>query len=128
MADDVKPAHPGRLNTIIDERATEPNPLLYYALRPRKGRGVRDLLHRLCPHPDVIEQMLKNVYRPATWQYPPDTGFLHAGDRRPYFVPTGDFLDDPPARGEMSSGSTLAAPATDCETGARDRKLKGATK
>jgi len=46
-----------------------------------------------------------------------------------YFVPTADFLDDPPSPGEMSSESTAEAPATGCEDGSLGiGSLKGATK
>jgi porphyrinogen peroxidase len=57
------------------------------------------MLHRLCQRPEVIEEMLRNMFigKPAG-NHDRILDFSRAVTGNLFFVPSGDFLDDPPAR------------------------------
>jgi len=132
MADAIKPPNSHvALNTIIDESG-EQRQILRFNM-PFGSVGAEEFGTYYIAYarsPDVIEQMLKNMF---IGQPPGNTDrildFSTPVTGNLYFVPTADFLDDPPSPGEMSSESTAEAPATGCEDGSLGiGSLKGATK
>ena len=73
------------------------------------ARRVRDLLHRLRPHPDVIEQMLENMFigqPPGNHDRILDFSTAVTGNL--FFVPTVEFLDDPPSPPVTPGDGSLA--------------------
>ena len=100
LADDVKPANSHvALNTIVDadgERARRSSATTCRSAR--SARGVRHLLHRLRrAAPAVTEQMLSNMFigdPPGNHDRILDFSTAVTGSL--FFVPTAEFLDDPP--------------------------------
>lgn len=131
MADAVKPSNSHvALNTIIDEGGQQRQ--ILRANMPFGRVGAKEFGTYYIAYarsPDVIEQMLANMFignphgntdRILDFSTP-RTGNL-------FFVPSADFLDDPPAPGEMSSSAMAPAPAQGYEDGSLGiGSLKGAT-
>ena len=118
LADDVKPTNSHvALNTIVDDDGeAAADHALQHAVRQGRRKRVRHLLHRLRPQPggdraDADE----HVRRQATRQLRSDPRLLTAVTGNLFFVPTADFLDDPP--------DPAPAQASAAETGSEDGSL-----
>ena len=133
MADDVKPANSHvALNTIIDNRGDQRQIVRVNMPFGRVGAGEFGTFYiAYARSPDVIEQMLRNMFignPPGNTDRILDFSTALTGTL--FFVPPADFLDDPPAPGELLSEDK--APA-DQEDGSLSGSLgigslKGATK
>ena len=81
MADDVKPPNSHvALNTIIDESGEQHQILRFnMPFGTRGGSRVRDLLHRLCPHPRRHRANVgQHVHWQPAWKYRSDPRLLDA--------------------------------------------------
>ena len=99
LPDDVKPANSHvALNTIVDDDGEERQILRYNM--PFGSVGVREFgtyFIGYARNPDVLEQMLTNMFvgnPPGNYDRVLDFSTAVTGNL--FFVPTGDFLDDPP--------------------------------
>ena len=131
MADDVKPSNSHvALNTIVDEAGQQQQILRATCPSASVGSGEFGTYYIAFAHsPDVIEQMLSNMFighPPGNTDRILDFSTPLTGNL--FFVPSADFLDDPPGPGEVPSSATTAAPATVYEDGSLGiGSLKGAT-
>jgi putative iron-dependent peroxidase len=132
MQDDVKPSNSHvALNTIIDENGQQQQILRANMPFGSVGSGEFGTYYiAYARRPDVIEQMLSNMFigNPAGNTdrildfSTPLTGNL-------FFVPSADFLDDPPRPGDVQSSATTSAPAPEYVEGSLGiGSLKGATR
>ena len=99
LPDDVKPANSHvALNTIVDDDGEERQILRYNM--PFGSVGVREFgtyFIGYARNPDVLEQMLTNMFvgnPPGNYDRVLDFSTAVTGNL--FFVPTADFLDDPP--------------------------------
>ena len=120
MADDVKPANSHvALNTIIDENGEQHQILRFNMPFGRVGAAEFGTYYiAYARTPDVIEQMLANMFignPPGNTDRILDFSTPLTGNL--FFVPSADFLDDPPAPGERSSTPAATAPAPAHEDG-----------
>ncbi len=100
LPDDVKPADSHvALNTIVDEDGEERQIVRYNMPFGRVGAGeFGTYFIGYASNPDVIEQMLSNMFigdPPGNTDRLLDFSTALTGNL--FFVPSGDFLDDPPA-------------------------------
>ncbi len=131
MADDVKPPNSHvALNTIIDESGQQ-HQILRFNM-PFGSVGAAEFGTYYIAYartPDVIEQMLANMFvgnPPGNTDRILDFSTPLSGNL--FFVPSADFLDDPPAPGESSSSTVAPAPAVAPEDGSLGiGSLKGVT-
>jgi putative iron-dependent peroxidase len=109
MADDVKPANSHvALNTIVDEDGEQRQIMRFNMPFGRVGaREFGTYFIGYARSPDVIEEMLRNMFigKPPG-NYDRILDFSTAVTGSLFFVPSGDFLDDPP-----TTGPAAAAPA-----------------
>jgi putative iron-dependent peroxidase len=113
MPDDVKPPNSHiALNVIEDENGEELQILRYNMPFGRVGAGeFGTYFIGYARDPAVIEQMLTNMFvgnPPGTTDRLLDFSTAITGNL--FFVPTSDFLDDPPAGGATDAAPTAAAP------------------
>ncbi len=119
MPDDVKPANSHlALNTILDEEGEQQQIMRYNMPFGRVGaREFGTYFIGYARTPDVIEQMLRNMFignPPGNTDRILDFSTAVTGNL--FYVPTIDFLDDPPTPGEAAP-STVQAPAGDGSLG-----------
>jgi len=102
LPDDVKPTNSHvALNTIVDDDGSERQIMRFNM--PFGTVGLQEFGTYFIGYartPDVIEQMLRNMFvgkPPGNYDRVLDFSTAVTGSL--FFVPTGDFLDDPPARG-----------------------------
>jgi porphyrinogen peroxidase len=114
LDDDVKPANSHvALNTIVDD-AGEQQQIMRFNM-PFGNVGKREFgtyYIAYARHPDVIEEMLTNMFignPPGNYDRILDFSTAVTGNL--FFVPTADFLDDPPAAGGGEPAQDLADPA-----------------
>jgi porphyrinogen peroxidase len=98
--DDLKPANSHvALNTIVDETGDQ-HQIMRFNM-PFGNVGAREFGTYFIGYartPDVIEQMLENMFMgKPSGNYDRILDFSTAVTGNLFFVPTGDFLDDPPA-------------------------------
>jgi putative iron-dependent peroxidase len=101
LPDDVKPANSHvALNTIVDDDGEERQVVRYNM--PFGSVGVREFgtyFIGYARNPDVLEQMLTNMFvgnPPGNYDRVLDFSTAVTGNL--FFVPTADFLDDPPTQ------------------------------
>jgi putative iron-dependent peroxidase len=106
LPDDVKPPNSHvALNTIIDEDG-EQQQIMRFNM-PFGRVGVAEFgtyFIGYAAKPDVIEQMLTNMFvgkPPGNYDRILDFSTALTGNL--FFIPDGDFMDDPPARGEAAA-------------------------
>jgi len=123
LADDVKPSNSHvALNTIIDPDGTQRQILRDNMAFGTVGRGeFGTYFIGYAATPSVTEQMLENMFiGDPPGNYDRILDFSTAVTGNLFFVPTGDFLDDPPAApgavAQPSSG-TAAPTGTDSSLG-----------
>ena len=120
MADDVKPSNSHvALNTIIDESGQQQQILRANMPFGSVGAGEFGTFYiAYARSPDVTEQMLANMF---LGQPPGNTDrildFSTALTGNLFFVPSADFLDNPPAPGATSAGDVAPVPETGNEDG-----------
>ena len=115
LPDDVKPANSHvALNTIVDERGDERQIVRFNMPFGRVGAGeFGTYFIGYADSPDVIEQMLANMFignPPGNYDRILDFSTAVTGGL--FFVPTLDFLDDPPTSPDTAEIAT-AEPAGD---------------
>jgi putative iron-dependent peroxidase len=119
LADDVKPANSHvALNTIVDEDGEERQIVRVNMPFGRVGsREFGTYFIGYARSPDVIEEMLRNMFigKPPG-NYDRILDFSTAVTGNLFFVPSGDFLDDPPA--------TVPAVAATAEASSGDGSLR----
>jgi porphyrinogen peroxidase len=121
MSDDVKPPNSHIALTVIEDEGGSEQQILRYNM-PFGRVGVREFGTYFIGYartPAVTEQMLTNMFVGS----PPGTtdrilDFSTAVTGTLFFVPTSDFLDDPPARGQ--SGDLAEPDTTEADAGAAD--------
>lgn len=123
LPDDVKPANSHvALNTIVDEDGEERQIVRFNMPFGRVGAGeFGTYFIGYVASPDVIEEMLRNMFvgkPPGNYDRILDYSTAVTGNL--FFVPTLDFLDDPPAPGDPAAETTAAEPAV---AGRRDGSL-----
>jgi porphyrinogen peroxidase len=108
MADDVKPSNSHvALNTIIDDNGDQRQILRFNMPFGRVGAGEFGTYYiAYAKNPDVIEEMLTNMFigKPAG-NTDRVLDFSTALTGTLFFVPNGEFLDDPPGFGAQASGA-----------------------
>jgi porphyrinogen peroxidase len=113
LPDDVKPedSHVA-LNTIVDEDGTEHDIMRFNM--PFGTVGAREFGTYFIGYalsPDVLEQMLTNMFCGKDGApYDRILDFSTAVTGTLFFVPTVDFLEDPPAPAELSATAAASAP------------------
>ncbi len=113
MPDDVKPVNSHvALNTIIDENGAQRQIMRFNMPFGRVGaREFGTYYIAYANHPDVIEEMLTNMF---IGKPPGNTDrildFSTALTGTLFYVPSGDFLDDPPGLGSLSTGAQSSGP------------------
>ena len=114
LPDDVKPANSHvALNTIVDEDGEERQIVRFNMPFGRVGAGeFGTYFIGYAAGPDVIEEMLRNMFvgKPPG-NYDRILDFSKAVTGNLFFVPTLDFLDDPPAPGDPAAEPTATDPA-----------------
>jgi porphyrinogen peroxidase len=114
MPDDVKPANAHiALNVIVDENGEERQIMRYNMPFGRVGaREFGTYFIGYARSPDVIEEMLRNMFigKPPG-NYDRILDFSTAVTGNLFFVPSADFLDDPPS-GSAQDPPTERAPAS----------------
>jgi porphyrinogen peroxidase len=119
MPDDVKPANSHvALNTIVDADGDQRQIMRFNM--PFGSVGEREFGTYFIGYaraPDVIEEMLQNMF---IGKPPGNTDrildFSTAVTGNLFFVPTADFLDDPPAPGEAASAAQADAASAPAAT------------
>ena len=105
MDDDIKPANSHTALTIIEDESGEQIQILRDNM-PFGHVGsaeLRHLLHRLLGVADGHRADAdQHVHRRTRRQLRPHPRFLDRRHRQPFFVPTADFLDDPPDRADQA--------------------------
>ncbi|MBV9425146.1 MAG: Dyp-type peroxidase [Solirubrobacterales bacterium] len=119
LPDDVKPADSHvALNTIVDEEGEQQQIMRFNMPFGRVGaREFGTYFIGYARTPDVIEQMLRNMFignPPGNTDRILDFSTALTGNL--FYVPTIDFLDDPPRPGEAAP-STVQTPAGDGSLG-----------
>jgi putative iron-dependent peroxidase len=113
MADDVKPANSHvALNTIVDEDGDQRQIMRVNMPFGRVGsREFGTYFIGYARSPDVIEEMLRNMFigKPPG-NYDRILDFSTAVTGSLFFVPSGDFLDDPPTTASAVAATAEAAP------------------
>ncbi len=103
------------LNTIVDERGDERQIVRFNMPFGRVGAGeFGTYFIGYADSPDVIEQMLANMFignPPGNYDRILDFSTAVTGGL--FFVPTVDFLDDPPTPGDAAVETAAAEPAVD---------------
>jgi putative iron-dependent peroxidase len=121
LADDVKPADSHvALNTIVDEDGEEQQIMRFNMPFGRVGTGEFGTYFIGYAHdPGVIEQMLSNMFigkPPGTTDRLLDFSTALTGGL--FFVPAGEFLDDPPTpSGAPAAAAVGAAPTSESSLG-----------
>jgi porphyrinogen peroxidase len=115
LPDELKPANSHvTLNTIVDEDGEERQIVRFNMPFGRVGAGeFGTYFIGYARSPDVIEQMLKNMFigkPPGTYDRILDFSTAVTGNL--FFVPTADFLDDPPS-GDAAAAAEPDAPSAD---------------
>jgi porphyrinogen peroxidase len=109
LPDDVKPANSHvALNVIVDENGEERQIMRLNMPFGRVGIGeFGTYFIGYARTPDVIEQMLRNMFigKPPG-NYDRILDFSNAVTGNLFFVPTVDFLDDPPSAGAVRSAAS----------------------
>ena len=126
LPDDVKPANSHvALNTIVDDDGEERQILRYNM--PFGSVGVREFgtyFIGYARNPDVLEQMLTNMFvgnPPGNYDRVLDFSTAVTGNL--FFVPTADFLDDPPAAVSAPTlRQTIRVTTSHSESGASGRR------
>jgi porphyrinogen peroxidase len=112
MPDDIKPSNSHvALNTIVDSDGEQRQIMRFNMPFGRVGAGeFGTYFIGYAAHPEVIEQMLTNMFvgKPPG-NYDRILDFSRAVTGNLFFVPTADFLDDPPDPG--AGAPAAAAPA-----------------
>jgi putative iron-dependent peroxidase len=115
MADDVKPPNSHVALTVIEDENGEEQQILRYNMPfGRVGAGeFGTYFIGYAARPAIIEQMLTNMFVGS----PPGTtdrvlDFSTAVTGTLFFVPTSDFLDDPPGPGPGASAAETPATGT----------------
>lgn len=112
MADDVKPANSHvALNTIVDVDGEQRQIMRFNMPFGRVGsREFGTYFIGYARSPDVIEEMLRNMFigKPPG-NYDRILDFSTAVTGNLFFVPSGDFLDDPPTSASDVTATTEAA-------------------
>jgi porphyrinogen peroxidase len=111
MPDDVKPTNSHvALNTIVGEDGEERQIMRFNMPFGAVGAGEFGTYYiAYARTPDVIEQMLTNMFTgnpPGNYDRILDFSTAVTGNL--FFVPTVDFLDDPPARGDVGNRAAEA--------------------
>ena len=118
LPDDVKPANSHvALNTIVGEDGEERQIVRFNMPFGRVGAGeFGTYFIGYAAGPDVIEQMLVNMFvgKPPG-NYDRILDFSTAVTGNLFFVPTLDFLDDPPTPERVASETAAATPAGDAD-------------
>ena len=100
------------LNTIVDEDGEERQIMRFNMPFGRVGTGeFGTYFIGYARSPDVIEEMLTNMFigkPPGTYDRILDFSTALTGNL--FFVPSADFMDDPPGSAEASSSAAEAAP------------------
>ena len=113
LPDEVKPANSHvALNTIVDEQGCERQIVRFNMPFGRVGaREFGTYFIGYARTPDVIEQMLTNMFVGSPpGNYDRILDFSRAVTGNLFFVPTAEFLDDPPApTGSLEIGSLKGA-------------------
>jgi putative iron-dependent peroxidase len=128
MPDDVKPPNSHVALTVIEDADGEEQQILRYNM-PFGRVGSREFgtyFIGYAAKPAIIEQMLTNMFvgrPPGTTDRVLDFSTAVTGTL--FFVPTADFLDDPPAP-EAGGREAGAAEVGGAETGAADVRATGA--
>jgi putative iron-dependent peroxidase len=120
LPDDVKPANSHvALNTIVDADGEERQIMRFNMPFGRVGQGEFGTYYlAYARSPGVIEQMLSNMFVGSPpGNYDRILDFSRAETGTLFFVPSGDFLDDPPARGEVEVSVDAPPPSTDGSLG-----------
>ncbi len=112
LPDDVKPANSHvALNTIVDDDGKEQQIVRYNMPFGRVGDGeFGTYFIGYARTPDVLEQMLRNMFIGSPpGNYDRILDFSTAVTGSLFFVPTVDFLDDPPAAAAAGAAPLLDA-------------------
>jgi putative iron-dependent peroxidase len=115
LADDVKPSNSHvALNTITDDDGEERQIVRDNMPFGRVGSGeFGTYFIGYARTPDVTEQMLRNMFLGnPPGNYDRILDFSTAVTGVLFFVPSSDFLDDPPAAGEPAANEPADAPTT----------------
>ncbi len=112
LPDDVKPADSHvALNTIVDEEGEQQQIMRFNMPFGRVGAGeFGTYFIGYARTPDVIEQMLTNMFignPPGNTDRILDFSTAVTGNL--FYAPTVDFLDDPPARGDVEASAVQAS-------------------
>jgi porphyrinogen peroxidase len=127
MADEVKPPTAHIALTVIEDENGEEQQILRYNM-PFGRVGIREFGTYFIGYarsPAVTERMLANMFVGS----PPGTtdrilDFSTAVTGTLFFVPTSDFLDDPPAPGEDAGAAATAPPAEGPDADPGDDSLR----
>ena len=122
LPDEIKPANSHvALNTIVDEDGEERQIMRFNMPFGRVGAGeFGTYFIGYARSPDVIEQMLTNMFigKPPG-NYDRILDFSTAVTGNLFFVPTADFLDDPPDRSGRGARSRRRPETADVRATAR---------
>ncbi len=113
LPDDVKPSNSHvALNTIVDEDGEQQQIVRFNMPFGAVGAGEFGTYYiAYARTPDVTEQMLRNMFiGDPPGNYDRILDFSTAVTGNLFFVPTVDFLDDPPAPGVAQDAAPQAAP------------------
>jgi porphyrinogen peroxidase len=126
LPDDVKPSNSHvALNTIVDENGEERQIMRYNMPFGRVGKSeFGTYFIGYASSPDVIEQMLTNMFAgnpPGNYDRILDFSTALTGNL--FFVPTADFVDDPPAPGETVTAAREPGEPADRVPSADDYSL-----
>jgi porphyrinogen peroxidase len=127
LADDVKPDNSHvALNTIVDPDGEERQIMRFNMPFGRVGVGeFGTYFIGYANDPDVIEQMLTNMFvgKPSG-NYDRILDFSTALTGNLFFVPSGDFLDDPPERVDDAGAQAGSDPETGPHAAEADGSLR----
>jgi porphyrinogen peroxidase len=120
MPDDVKPANSHvALNTIVDDEGAQRQIVRFNMPFGSVGRGeFGTYFIGYAGGPEVIEEMLRNMFigkPPGNYDRLLDFSTAVTGNL--FFVPTADFLDDPPAPAAPAPSAEAATSASDGSLG-----------
>jgi putative iron-dependent peroxidase len=122
MADDVKPANAHIALNVIEDENGEERQIMRFNM-PFGRVGVREFGTYFIGYarsPDVIEQMLTNMFignPPGNYDRILDFSTAITGNL--FFVPSGEFIDDPrnPAGDETPAGAVEESESSDADSG-----------